>query len=159
MAFWEYRSGFLVPTTTWHVHWQQVGLPMAKTTCMPNFSLPALCHGPEDGPVVLGASPGPVWVSPDHLQPSQLAFSWPRPHACQISAFRPSPMAQKMDLWYLGPALALFGPALTTSNHHHRPSHGQDHLHAKFQPSSPSLWPRRWTCATWGQPWPCLGWP
>ena len=42
---------------------------VAKTTCMPNFSLLAPPHAPYDGPVALWAGPGQVWVGLDHNWP------------------------------------------------------------------------------------------
>ena len=43
-----------------------IGFPMAKTTCMPNFSFPAPHRGLEDEPVVLGGAPGHVHA-PGHV--------------------------------------------------------------------------------------------
>ena len=64
----------------------------------------------------------------------------------------------------VGPVALQAGPSHVWAGpdyhwHYHWHSCGQGHLHAKFQPSSPSQWPRRWTCGTLGQPWPCQGRP
>ena len=54
-----------------------IGFSMAKSTCMPNFSLTAPHCGLEDGPVVLGGAPGHVHApghlhdDVDHLSPGQ----------------------------------------------------------------------------------------
>ena len=44
-----------------------IGFPMAMKTYLPNLSLLALPHGPEDGPVVLWDGPEHIRAGPDHL--------------------------------------------------------------------------------------------
>ena len=70
MALSTFNMGNLTPTLV-------IGYPMAKTSCMPNFSLSAPHSGLEDGPVVLGGvpdhvrAPGHVRDGVDHHSPGQ----------------------------------------------------------------------------------------
>ena len=85
---------------------------------MLSFIFPAPPHGPEDGPVVLGAGPGQVRGGPEHLQPSPLAFLRPKTtcmpnfslltpsHAPEdvpvVLQVGPDPLEGPEEVWQLG---------------------------------------------------------
>ena len=78
---------------------------------MPNFSLLIHPHGLGDGPVArrAGHVPGHVWAG--LIIGIYVAKTTCMPNFSLLSL----PMAQKIDLWHSGPALAMSGPALTIS--------------------------------------------
>ena len=158
MDLWHCRPALAISRLA-DYHWPgYCSFLVAKTTSMPNFSLLIHPHGLGDGPVArrAGHVPGHVWAG--HVWAGLIIGIHVAKTTCMPNfSLLSLPMAQKIDLWHSGPALAMSGLALTYlgPNHiwpRHWFSSDQYHLMAKFQPSNSSPWPGRWTCGT-------LGWP